>query len=114
MSKIWVRNQDKTRIIEANDFKVEQITVFNPNNNLTINNREQIVGARLLVNGIAFGKYDRIERAIEVLDEIQQLLMGRLMVNFKPNKTKVKESQTDTEMELKPVNYDVVYQLPPR
>ena len=114
MSKIWVRNQDKTRIIEANDFRVEEITVFNPNNNLTINNTEQIVGARLLVNGIAFGKFDRIERAMDVLDEIQQLLMGRLMVNFKPNKTKVKEGQTETDVEVKPVNNDAVYQIPPR
>lgn len=114
MSKIWVRNQDKTRIIEANDFRVEEITVFNPNNNLTINNTAQIVGARLLVNGIAFGKFDRIERAMEVLDEIQQYLIGKIMLTNKVSKTKVKEGQTETETEVKPVNNDVVYQIPPR
>lgn len=114
MSKIWVRNQDKTRIIEANDFSLEEITLFNPNNNLTINNITRTVGARLLVNGIAFGKFDTIERAMEVLDEIQQLLIGKIMINYKPNKTKVKEGQIETEMEVKPVNNDVVYQIPPR
>ena len=58
--KVWIRNQDKTKIVLVNDLRIEEITNFNPNNNLTINVKAKVVGARLLVNGCFLNSLDTL------------------------------------------------------
>ena len=61
---LWIRSQDKTRLIKAEDVRCDTY-VFH----------------RIIVNGTYFGAYKTEERALEVLDEIQRCLKGRTIIS---------------------------------
>ena len=72
--KLWIRSQDKTRLLECKDIRLEKILYTETNNNLTINVTSKVIGCNVLVNNIPLAKYDTLERALQVLDEIQKTL----------------------------------------
>lgn len=102
--KLWIKTQDKTRLLEANDIRVEPIQFLNANNNNDLNVIDKVVGGKIIVNSSVVAKYDTVNRALQVLDEIQNLLSGKVFV---------KKSKTDNELDVKPINREcIVYEMP--
>lgn len=66
--ELWIRSQDKTSLTKIDNICiVDNRIVFIPNNH----------------NGRAtLGTYKTKERAIEVLDEIQNILIGKYMISL--------------------------------
>ncbi len=58
--KIWVRTFDRTKLFKISSFAVDGMKVVGYQNNQSI------------FDSIILGKYDSAERAIAVLDEIQE------------------------------------------
>lgn len=69
MGKLWIRSQDKHILAKYNRFAVSQVTP---------NTQAQVMG--FIGNDFGYetlGRYETKERALEVLDEIQNLLFNK-------------------------------------
>ena len=112
--KLWIRTQDKTRLLEANDIRVEPIQFLNANNNNELNVIDKVVGGKIIVNSSVVAKYDTVDRALQVLDEIQNALVGKVVIEQKQYKTKSGSVVAEAEpTNIKPLNQNcVVYQMP--
>ena len=63
--ELWIRSQDRQRLIKANGLLISNI------GEVYLENEEMIL----------LGKYTPYERALEVLDEIQNILKPKLFLN---------------------------------
>ena len=115
--KLWIKTQDKTRLLEANDIRVEPIQFLNANNNNELNVIDKVVGGKIIVNSSVVAKYDTVNRALQVLEEIQKNLNTTIMLNPKQN-TKSKEQnngliESNTNFKVEPLNREsIVYEMP--
>lgn len=100
--KLWIRTQDKTKLMEAEELIVKEVVKTDANN---VNGyKQEIVGCNICVGYIPVALYKTKERALQVLDEIQNLLSGKVFV---------KKSKTDNELDVKPINREsIVYEMP--
>ena len=99
---LWIRSQDKTRLI-----KIDYLKVFD----------DKVLGGSCFL-----GEYCTEQRALEVLDDIQNLLFTRIMCKADTTDDEAdllfcKESQgkmiPDTMLFAKPINLNsIVYQMP--
>jgi hypothetical protein len=102
---LWVRSQDKKKLIKVNEIKIESV----------------IDGNSFIYSDITdLGTYKTKERALEVLDEIQNILKPRIMATIKPSEEmkelmggrqfgKIKKMKQD--MEIKELS-TYVYEMP--
>ena len=114
MSKLFIRSQDKTRVSEAEDIKLENVYESNPNY-ANGYKEPKIVSCRVIVNNISFAIYKTTERAMQILDEICVALSGKVITQPKTSskaKEKVGIVGENDSVELKTLNYDAVYQMP--
>lgn len=89
---LWVRSQDKEKLLKCNDIAIS---------NNVINERESIKFKGYKIVGYfdknteyeILGTYETKERAIEVLDEIQNILKPKIVIKF-DNKPKYLEDGT--------------------
>ncbi len=114
MSKLFIRSQNKDRVMEVKDLYLEEEYKYNPNNNNGY--EEPKVLCCNIYNGIVcVGKYKTTERAMQVLDEICVALSGKVIAQPKSGskaKEKVGTVGENDSVELKTLNYDAVYQMP--
>lgn len=116
---LWIRSQDKEDLT-----KVRRGIYLEPQNSLDLSYGETIETGEyfIMVDGYSYGEYKTKERALEVLDEIQNLLYTRVMckadiTDDEANLLFCKESQgkliPDTMLYAKPINLNsIVYQMP--
>lgn len=96
--QIFIRSQDKKRLMQLGEVhlqEVEAVKTYNPN---SITVAKEIVGGNIFINGFLVAKYNTIERAREVMDELCNLI-ARGGVFIKPNEqsksnTKIKNNET--------------------
>lgn len=100
--KLWIRTQDKTKLMEAEELIIKEVVKTDANN---VNGyKQEMVGCNICVGYIPVALYKTKERALQVLDEIQNLLSGKVFV---------KKSKTDNELDVKPINREsIVYEMP--
>lgn len=100
--KLWIKTQDKTKLMEAEELIVKEVVKTDANN---VNGyKQEVVGYNVCVGYIPVALYKTKERALQVLDEIQNLLSGKVFV---------KKSKTDNELDVKPINREcIVYEMP--
>jgi len=120
MSKIYIRSQNKKQLKEVDDLWISSVRVNNPNNYNKYD--EGKVYYTIVADEEVFGKYDTEARAIEVLDEIFNLLFKSNAITTDPLREKQNKTMDVTEdskktnkiasTELKSYSIDVVYQLP--
>ena len=117
MSKLFIRSQNKKRIIEAKEIIVEELKSFNANDNNNVYLKEKLIGAIIIVNNKQVGKFKSLDRALEVVDEIYCLLEKGTKAFITPKyKGTAKDKQDgviDVTYDVKPLNTNfVVYQIP--
>lgn len=119
MGKLFIRSQNKKRIIEANEIVVEELKSYNPNDTNNVYVKERLVGAIVIVNDKNIGRYKSLDRALEVVDEIYYLLEkgNKAFITPKANKGTAKDKQLDglidIDYDVKPLNTNfIVYQMP--
>ena len=105
---LWIRSQDKKQLE-----LVERMSIVHKTEKRSILDDTEIKEeCYIFVNGKEFGEYKNEQRAIEILDEIQNLLIDRYVVDkecylgsdvFIPSK--------DAEIKILPKTC-VVYQMP--
>ena len=120
MSKVYVRSQDKRHLKEVESLWISSVRVNNPNNYNTYD--EGKVYYTIVAEGEIVGKYETEVRAIEVLDEIFNLLFKSNGIITEPLKEKQIRTAEDleqkkkiiqpTSLDLKAYSVDVVYQMP--
>ena len=67
--KLWIRTQDKTKLMEAEELIVKEVFKTDANN---VNGyKQELVGCNICVGYIPVALYKTKERALQVLDEIQ-------------------------------------------
>lgn len=100
--KLWIRSQDKKELKQTKALWLSTETIHNHNN---FNMYEEAkVYHTIVADGEQFAKYETKDRALQVLDEIQNLLIGKVFV---------KKSKADNELDVKPVNREsLVYEMP--
>ena len=88
--------------MEAEELIVKEVVKTDANN---VNGyKQEIVGCNICVGYIPVALYKTKERALQVLDEIQNLLSGKVFV---------KKSKTDNELDVRPINREcIVYEMP--
>lgn len=73
--ELWIRSQDRLRLVKTTDICID----YN-------NQKRLIANCRNLSNGdedyFPLGEYDTEEAALEVLDEIQNIIIGKYMTNL--------------------------------
>ena len=122
--KLWIRTQDKKALLECEYVRVEELKETHVNNFNSVAVNEVSVGAAIIIEGVMVAKYNSLQRAMQVLDEIQTLLNGKIIVE---NKMVLKEKQkqslkemvnenpivTNPTVDIKSLNQNcVVYELP--
>lgn len=107
--KLWIRTQDKTKLMEAEELIVKEVVKTDANN---VNGyKQEVVGCNICVGYIPVALYKTKERALQVLDEIQNALVGK--VEEKQFKTKSGSIVSEAQINIKPLNQNcVVYELP--
>lgn len=109
--KLWIKTQDKTRLMEAEELIVKEVVKTDANN---VNGyKQEVVGCNVLVNDIPVALYKTKERALQVLDEIQNALVGKFMLEVKQSKSKKEDELPTQTTNIKPLNQNcVVYEMP--
>ena len=90
--KLWIRTQDKKKLLEAENVWVDSKTYSNVNNFNSIGIYQETKHYIMVDNNVV-GSYASLDRCLAVLDEIQTLL-----INKKKTETTVRDC--------------VVYELP--
>ena len=120
--KLWIRTQDKTKLMEAEELIVKEVLKTDANN---VNGyKQEVVGYNICVGYMPVALYKTKERALQVLDEIQNALVGKVIVETKAM-IKQKDKEALKEMveektivkspavDIKTLNQNcVVYELP--
>ena len=78
--ELWVRSQDKEGIYKVDEIYIDERDYGNDD-----------ISYYLRENGVLLGRYATKERALEVLDEIQNLLTPKLILNSAKMVTPVDE-----------------------
>ena len=120
--KLWIRTQDRTRLMEAEELNIKEVVKTDANN---VNGyKQELVGCNICVEDKVVGFYKNKERVFKVLDEIQNALVGKIVVEPKyPVKQKEEKALKEmveektiiksTAVDIKPLNQNcVVYELP--
>ena len=100
--ELWIRSQDRTTLSKAINLIIRQ----NRNEENDINYE--------IVDIYTMGRYETKERALEVLDEIQSLLMPKLILNSYDNIT----PEFSQNLTIMPISTDIkqfnsyVYEMP--
>lgn len=122
--ELVIRSQDKNKLIKFDRIRLEDDNRYNPNSYNDITTKPIYNGTRVLVNDIYFGTYKTKERALKVLDEIQNALVGKIIVEPKyivkqKDKEALKEMVEEKTIikspavDIKTLNQNcVVYELP--
>lgn len=108
--KLWIRTQDKTKLMEAEELIIKEVVKTDANN---VNGyKQEVVGCNICVGYIPVALYKTKERALQVLDEIQNALVGK--VEVKQSKSKKEDGILEAQpFNIKPLNQNcVVYELP--
>lgn len=86
---LWIRSQDKEELLVVNDIKIKNnfskkiieenylpkgSTSYNKMKTVTSYIDDKYINSNVLVNGINIGTYKTKERALQILDEIQNIL----------------------------------------
>lgn len=109
--ELVIRSQDKNKLIKFDRIRLEDDNRYNPNSYNDITTKPIYNGTRVLVNDIYFATYKTKERALQVLDEIQNALVGK--IETKQSKSKKEDELTTQTTNVKPLNQNcVVYELP--
>lgn len=111
--KLWIRTQDKTKLMEAEELIIKEVVKTDANN---VNGyKQELVGCNICVGYIPVALYKTKERALQVLDEIQNALVNSVVI-VEPKQTKTKKDDAILEAQpfnIKPLNQNcVVYELP--
>ena len=109
--KLWIRTQDRTRLMEAEELNMKEVVKTDANN---VNGyKQELVGCNICVEDKVVGFYKSKESAFKVLDEIQNALNG-VLVEVRPNKVKKDDGILEPHsINIKPLNQGcVVYQMP--
>lgn len=69
--ELWIRSQDKERLIKPVDFYIEELIDY-----VNKSSEFDIYALNLANDDIKIGTYKTKERALEVLDEMQSYLMS--------------------------------------
>lgn len=94
--KLWIRTQDKKKLLEAENVWIDSKTYSNVNNYNTIR-IEGEVKYYIMVDDNVVATYGSMDRCLTILDEIQTLLINK------------KKTKTETELSVRDC---VVYELP--
>lgn len=82
--KLWIRTQDKTKLMEAEELIIKEVVKTDANN---VNGyKQELVGCNVLVGDVVVALYKTKERALQVLDEIQNALLGSNKMLVAPKK----------------------------
>ena len=120
--KLFIRSQDRNKLMEAEELIIKEVVKTDANN---VNGyKQEVVGCNVLVGDIVVALYKTKERALQVLDEIQNALVGKVIVETKAM-IKQKDKEALKEMveektivkspavDIKTLNQNcVVYELP--
>ena len=112
MSKLWIRSQDRKGFKQTKELWIGTEMINNHSNfNLY---EEPKTFYTIVVDNERFARYETKERALQILDEIQSLLIGKVLVEPKQTKTKKEDSILEAQpINIKPINKDfIVYELP--
>lgn len=119
--ELWIRTQDKEKLLIVKDVRIEKhfrnrIVETDLGQEVDMRNGEDIF--YLLANkGTKIGEYKSKERALEVLDEIQNILKPQLLIRRNDNNDKVllgalqKGVTQKIDMEYKELS-TYVYEMP--
>ena len=110
--KLWIRSQDKRELKEVESLWIVGKSVRNPNNFNRV--EEEKIVYSIVADEQSVGIYDTQQRALEVLDEIQNALVGKVFVEAKQTKIKKDDAILEAQpINIKPLNQNcVVYQMP--
>lgn len=116
--ELWIRNQNKDRLVKCDNIDIldrnQMKCVSNILNNIKIEPFEMDI--MLIANdSINLGTYKTKERALEVLDEIQNLLQPKIIYTQKePIETYelgVYQLKQDVDMKIQEINR-IIYEMP--
>ena len=122
MSKLWIRSQDKTELKEVESLWISSVTINNPNNYNYYD--EGKLYYTIIADEQTVGKFETKERALQVLDEIFNLLFKSNQVISDLLQIKEKQTRTNEDVDqkkkivansntdIKAYSVDVVYQIP--
>ena len=98
---LWIRSQDKKRLVKVNDLYI----VHDENNSC------DYIGNSLVGH---LAKYNKENRALEVLDEIQKLLKPKAMIKTIDNEVTIDDLvyRPNEEIEITPLSNNLVYEMP--
>ena len=117
---LWIRSQEKERLIKPTDLYIEETIDY-------VNKCSEfdIYALNYANNDIRIGTYQTKERALEVLEEIQNILVGTIIIKSNDfvspsDQEKLRERfKTDTlpiieqpSYEIKPLQNFIVYKMP--
>lgn len=109
--KLWIRSQNRKELMEVENLWVVGKSIHNPNN-FNLMEKEKTVYI-IVADEKMVGEYKTQERALQVLDEIQNALVGKFMVEVKQSKSKKEDELPTQPTNVKPLNQNcVVYELP--
>ena len=110
--KLWIRSQDKRELKEVEALWLSHDTIHNHNNFNMYEEAKTIY--TIIADEQCVGRYETQQRALEVLDEIQNALVGKVIVEPKQSKTKKEDGILEAQpVNIKPLNQNcVVYQMP--
>ena len=104
--ELWIRSQDKERLIKPIDFYIEETI-----NYVNKCNEFNIYALNFANNDIIIGTYKTKERALEILDEIQDII--DFMICHKVMNYDVEQyMQFDYETLTKIQNKGLIYEMP--
>lgn len=108
--ELWIRSQDKSMLVKVNEISMHS------------NARTDLRSWEILVNDYSFGDYATTERAKKVLDEIQNILKPKPILQAKPmlSRETMKRIQNDYDMTvlpscvdaIEPISTSFVYEMP--
>lgn len=107
--KLWIRSQNRKELMEVENLWVVGKSIHNPNN-FNLMEKEKTVYI-IVADEKMIGEYKTHERALQVLDEIQNALVGK--VETKQSKSKKEDEILTYTASVIPLNQNcVVYELP--
>lgn len=115
--QLYIRSQDKRKLIQMDNIVLEDVVKMNTNNPNTICINTTCT-TNVVVSNHKVGKYETVDRAMEVMNEIIGILekSNRLMVT--PNTKTSSKSKDGAILESIPTKVEklsvdvVVYQMP--
>lgn len=104
--ELWIRSQDKERLIKPIDFYIEETIDY-----VNKSSEFDIYALNLANDDIRIGTYKTKERALEVLDEIEERIMLINTINIaKDRDSLIACKNALTEEKIKGLSYS--YQMP--